>query len=102
MTSPEKNGEKTFERLIWFDYHEQCGQSQVTASAHIRHQRRTEKDEDKKKAADRTGTGTETSQPTNLPEKEPDYSNIANKKSAQTNDHHGTELKAAKPDKRKG
>ena len=64
MTSPEKNGEKTLERLIWFDYQEQCGESQVTASAHIGHRRRTGKDEGQKKAAGQTGTGT-TRQPTN-------------------------------------
>ena len=58
MTSPEKNGKKTFERLIWFDYQEQCGQPQVTASAHRGHQRHTEKDEGQKKAAGQTGTGT--------------------------------------------
>ena len=56
MTSPEKNGEKTFERLIWFDDHEQCGQPQVTALAHQGHQRRTEKDENQEKAAGQTGT----------------------------------------------
>ena len=76
MTSPEKNGVKTLERLIWFDYYEQCGYPQVTASAHKGHQRRTEKDEVKKKAAGRAGTGT-TRQPTNLPDEEPDYSNTA-------------------------
>ena len=48
----------------------------MTASAHIRHQRRTEKDEDQKKAAGQTGTGT-TRQPTNLSDEEPDYSNTA-------------------------
>ena len=58
MTSPEKNGVKTSERLIWFDYQEQCGQPQVTASAHRGHQRHTEKDEGQKKAAGQTGTGT--------------------------------------------
>ena len=59
-----KNGVKTSERLIWFDHYEQCGQPQVTASAHKGHQRRTEKDEDQKKAAGQTGTGI-TRQPNN-------------------------------------
>ena len=76
MTSPEKNGVKTIKRLIWFDYHEQCGQPQVTASAHIRNQRRIEKDEDQEKVAGQTGTGT-ARQPTYLSDEEPDYSNTA-------------------------
>ena len=76
MTSPEKNGEKTLERLIWFDYQEQCGESQVTASAHIGHRRRTGKDEGQKKAAGQTGTGTKDSLLT-LSDEEPDYSSTA-------------------------
>ena len=102
MTSPEKNGVKTLERLIWFDCHEQCDQPQVTASAHIRHQRRTEKDEDKKKAADRTGTGTETSQPTNLLEKEPGYSNITTQEECidKRPPRHGTQSGQTRQEKR--
>ena len=72
-----KNGVKTLERLIWFDNQEQCGHPQVTASAHQGHQSRTEKDEDQKKEEVRTGKGTETSQPTNLSEEKPAYSNTA-------------------------
>ena len=102
MTSPEKNGVKTLERLIWFDCHEQCDQPQVTASAHIRHQRRTEKDEDQKKAASQTGTGKVTRQPIYLSDKEPDYSNRAIQEECTDKRHHSTELKAAKLDKRRG
>lgn len=99
MTSPEKNGVKTSERLIWFDYQEQCGESQVTASAHIGHRRRTEKDEGQKKVASQTGTGTETGQPRTYQKENQTTVTQLHEKSAQTNYHHGTELKAAKPDK---
>ena len=101
MTSPEKNDVKTLERLIWFDYQEQCGQPQVTASAHIGHQRRIEKDEDQKKPAVRTGIGI-TRQPTNLSYKEPDYSNTAIQEECTDKrpPRHGTQSSQTRQEKR--
>ena len=49
----------------------------MTASDHIGDQRRTKKDEGQKKPAVRTGIGTATRQPANLPDEETNYSNRA-------------------------
>ena len=74
----------------------------ATASAHIGHRRRTEKDEGQKKVASQTGTGTETGQPRTYQKENQTTVTLLHEKNAQKNSHHDTELKAAKPDKRKG
>ena len=101
MTSPEKNGKKTFERLIWFDYQEQCGQPQVTASAHRGHQRHTEKDEGQKKGS-KSNRHRNNQTATNLTNKKPDDSEAVIQEECTNKGHHNTKLTATKPSKRKG